>query len=124
EAFRQIWNLIMDFRTASDVPDFSFNKDLGIDRLECLHILSSLANVLCEWQYGEVKDHCIEPRLPRLNGFRQRVRMISVQKDREIEFLPKAAHERAKLTHSHKLALALRCTDDNWNLKLPRGGEY
>src|SRR5215813_468547 len=102
--------------TASDVPNLSLYQDGRIDCFEGFDRLFGLAHVLLQQQLGSIKDNGIKPCFGCFYSLCQGVCMIRVKKDREIEFLPQASHQSHNLTDSHKLALALRRTNQYWDL--------
>src|ERR1700731_2018448 len=106
----------MDFRTGSDVANLSLDQNVRIDCFESADRLFSLAHVFLEWQRGKVEDDGIKSGPSCFHSFRQRVRMIRVKKDWEIEFFPQTLHQNRNLTDSDKLALALGHADDNRDL--------
>src|SRR5580692_3629381 len=48
---------VVDFRTAADVADFAFHKNVGPDGLQSLDGFLRLADVLSEWLARDVEDN-------------------------------------------------------------------
>src|SRR5262249_30834968 len=114
----------MYLRTSPDIADLSLDKDGRIDGFERLDRLLGLAHVLLERQRGSVEDDGIKPGPGRFQSLLQGMRMICVEKNWEIEILAQTLHQSRKLTDSHKLALALRRTNQDRDLQFLRGGEH
>src|SRR5882762_9313147 len=114
----------MYFRTGPDIADLSLDQDGGIDFFERSDRLFSLADVFLERQSGKIEHDGIKPGLGCFDSLRERVCMIRIKKDREIEFLPQTSHQNGNLTDSDKVALALGHTNQDRHPQFLRGAEH
>src|ERR1700730_6173103 len=81
------------FRAAADISDFSLDKHRWMDGFQSFYSLLGLAHIFCKGKSREIKDNRIESRFGGFHPFRERVRVIGVQKNGEVEFLAQASHE-------------------------------
>src|SRR5579862_7765677 len=102
----KVGSRVVYFGAASDVPDLTLDQHRRIDRFQRFYSLLGLANILFDGQGRKIEDDRVKARLCGFEPLRERVRMIGVKKNREIEFLAQASNESCNLTSSHKLALS------------------
>jgi hypothetical protein len=124
QTLRQVGGFFMDFRAGSDVADLPLDNNGRIDRFDGFDRLSGSAHILLEGQRRKVKHDGIKPRLGCFEGLRQGMRMISVEKDREIEFFPQTMHQSGNLTGTHELALTLGSANEHRHVDLSCRSEH
>src|SRR6516225_7516685 len=113
----------MDFRAGPYITDLSFDHDGGVDALERFYSLPGLAHVLLKGQRGEIKDNRVKAGLHSVHRFGERMSVVRVEEDWEVEFLTHASHQGRELTGAEKLALALGRANQHRDLQLTRGRE-
>ena len=121
--FGQVRRGCVDFGAGTDVADFAFDQNVGIDGFQFLHGVAGLAHVFVERQRGKIEDDGIEAGVRGFERFGQRMGVISVQVDRKIEFVAQAFHQRGHLAHAEKSAFAFRHADHDRHAQLARRRE-
>src|ERR1700740_601341 len=109
----------VNLRAASNVSYFSFYEHGRVDRFENFYSLLGLAHVFFKGQGRQIKDNRVESSLCCFHPLRERVRMIRVKKNGEVEFLAHTSHESCNLTSAKNLPLAFRQADQNWRVQFP-----
>jgi hypothetical protein len=106
----------MDLRSATNIANFAFDKNVGAQSLQFLDGSLGLADIFIEGQRRKVKHDPIESSLCGLQRAGQGMCVIGIQENGETVFVPQAPDQREKLRIAHELPFPFGCSDDDGNV--------
>src|SRR5262249_14380824 len=84
----------------------------GIDRLDRLNCFLGSSHILLERQGGEINPHRVKTRIRCFHCSCQGMRMVGIEKDRDVRFLAQALHQSRQLAYPKEFSLSLRRSDE------------
>src|ERR1700722_13091737 len=114
----------MNFGATANVANLALYQNGRLDCFERRHSFSRLPDVLFERQGGEVENNRVEPCLCDFLRARAGVRMVRIEKDREVKLIAQTLHQSCDLADSHKGTFTFGCANDHWHMYVPRSSKH